>query len=309
MKNILLVFAASFVLCSCKHDDTLALQSPDKTEISSNNPGILVSNDFPTAYPPFVKQDLYISSGYLDVDYGAASNVAISATTGIGYYYNNNERPSLAMASTGGFIYSIVQYGNSSIPFARLKRFNPISGDYGELGPTEWVNLDAMTAWGSLYAVQGGTLWKVNPSNGLRTPFSAYPTGWDGTEAMTALDNFLYAVQGGTLWRVNLVNGSVSSYSAYPAGWEGTEAMAATNGGIFAVQGGTLWKVSAINGSVAPFSAYPEGWGGTKAMAAKNGFLYIVQGGVMWKVSTFNGSVQQLGSFPWNLVTAMTALN
>ncbi len=309
MKNILLVFTTFFVLYSCKREDAFLQQSVDKNELMSNNPGTLISNDFPTAYPPFVKQDLYLARGYLDFSQTIGSSIAISAATGIGYYYNINERPVIAMASTGGFIYSIVQAGNINIPSAALKKFHPTSGEYETLGATDWGYLDAMTAWGSLYAVQGGTLWKVNPSNGSRTPFSAYPSGWDGTEAMTALDNFLYAVQGGTLWRVNLINGFVSGYSAYPDGWGGTEAMAATNSGVFVVQGGTLWKVSTLNGSVAPFSAYPTGWDGTEAMAAKNGFLYIVQGGTMWKVSTFNGSVIPLGSYPWNQINTMTALN
>ncbi len=304
MKNILPLIAMLFIVCSCKRQEILVPQPAQKDgaammPVRQPEPSIS-ARDLPAPYPPFIPQDLYVGRGY--------GTLAISSVSGTGYFFNPDQPPNIAMASTGGSIYSIIEAGNTySQP--SLYRLNPTSGAFTELSSV-WANTDAMTAWGGfLYAIQGGTLWRVTASSGARAPFSAYPYGWEGTEAMAALDNFMYAIQGGTLWRVNLVNGSVSTYSAYPNGWGGTEAMAATNGGVFAVQGGTLWRVSTSNGSVAPFGAFPEGWGGTLAMTARSGFLYIVQGGVMWKVSTFNGSVAQLGTVSWNGTTAMTALN
>jgi hypothetical protein len=243
-----------------------------------------------------VPEELYIGkTNYL---------YAVDSTTGSGYKLNPDQPFTVAMASTGGFIYLILDSSHS-----RLYKVTPSTGAYNEVSPgASWPNTDAMTALGGyVYAVQGGTLWRVSGSNGLVEPFSDYPDGWSGTEAMAAVGGMIYAVQGGTLWRVNVSNGDVSPFSDYPDGWAGTEAMGAYGSYVYAVQGGTLWRVNVANGSVAPFSNYPDGWAGTAAMTARDGYIFAVQAGTLWKVNTLGGGVSQVGSLSWAGTTAMAA--
>ena len=150
---------------------------------------------------------------------------------------------------------------------------------------------------GKIFGVAYGQLWKSDPSAPASyAPFGPYGTGWEGTEAMAALNGYLYAIQGGTLWRIKGSDGSVVTFSDYPDGWSGTEAMAATDGYIYAIQGGTLWRISASSGAVAPFSDYPDGWSGTQGMTAKDGRLFVMHDGTLYKIITSAGSVAQLGS-------------
>jgi hypothetical protein len=316
MKKILFVFLAFSFLYSCSDIDRSIPPDVVKTDeirisIGRKIPSLDAARpNLPSPNPPFTAQDLYIG-----VQFGTA---AISGVNGNGYYYNRDQPNNIAMASTGGSVYSIItgdtySTGNPNL-ISTLYRLNPTTGGYTNLGAqwgSQWnaTKTDDMTAWnGWLYAIQGGTLWRVNPSNGAKSQFSQYPTGWEGTEAMTALDGFLYAIQGGTLWRVNIGTGAVSSFSQYPDGWQGTEGMAATNGGIFIVQGGTLWRVG-TNGTVAPYSQFSTGWQGTLAMTSRNGVVYIIQGTALWSVNTFSQAVAQVGNVDWAGSTAMTARN
>jgi hypothetical protein len=316
MKKILIFSYLLFLLYSCSDEDKGVVPDVIKKEEFRLSTGRKIPRldiarpNLPSPNPPFTPQDLYIG-----VDFGTA---AISAATGNGYYYNRDQPNNIAMASTGGSIYSIItgdtySTGNPNL-ISTLYRLNPSTGGYTNLGAvwgSQWnsTKTDDMTAWnGWLYAIQGGTLWRVNPNNGTKTQFSQYPLGWQGTEAMAALDGFIYAIQGGTLWRVTISTGAVSKFSQYPDGWQGTEGMAATNGGIFIVQGGTLWRVG-TNGTVAPYSQYSTGWQGTLAMTARNGVVYVIQGTSLWSVNTFNQSVAQVGNINWSGTTAMTSRN
>lgn len=250
--------------------------------------------------PLAVPEELYIGkSNYL---------YAIDSTSGSGYLLNADQPYTIAMASTGGFIYLVLD--NIYFPQnKRLYKVNPSTGAYTEVSPgRSWANTEAMTALnGYVYVVEGGTLWRVNGSNGAVEPFSDYPDGWGGTEAMAAVAGAIFAIQGGTLWAVNVSNGDVAPFSAYPDGWAGTEAMAAHGLDLYAVQGGTLWRVNLLYGFVTPFSAYPNGWEGTTAMTARDGHVFAVQAGVLWKVNTSNGGVSQVGSLSWTGTTAMAA--
>lgn len=245
--------------------------------------------------------DLYISKG------SPSSIYAIYGNSGTGFLFDgpSDGITDRKMASRGGLVYTVF----TSCCAQNLWSINVNTRFYTELyGASSWYGINALTALGSyLYAVQGGTFWRINPSGiGSREPFSNYPLNWENTEAMAAISNSIYTIQGGTLWKTT-TNGTVSTFSQYPTGWGGTEAMAATNGGVFVVQGGTLWRVDINNGNVVPYSHYPTGWSGTTVMTAKDGFLYIIQGGVIWKVSTFNQSVIQLGNLSWTGTNTMTA--
>lgn len=246
--------------------------------------------------------DLYISKGSPSTVY------AIYGNTGDGFVFDGSsyQITDRKMASRGGLVYTVF----SSCCAQNLWSVNVNTRFYTELsGASSWYGINALTALGSyLYAVQGGTFWRINPTGtGSRAPFSQYPLNWENTEGMAAIASNVYTIQGGTLWRTNTINGTVSAFSAYPTGWGGTEAMAATNNGVFVIQGGTLWRVDINSGSVVPYSQYPTGWSGTVAMTAKDGFLYAVQGGVLWKVNTFNGAVAQLGNLSWAETNTMTA--
>jgi hypothetical protein len=316
MKKTIMMLLSGFLYYSCSNIVELPSKASKSDVINKSERGISTPNGrsttrpvLPAPSPPFTAQDLYLGV--------FAGTAAISPSNGSGYFFREWQPDNIVMTSTGGLFYSVIagRYGvtgsQSNLP--TLYKFNPWTGTNTDLSSpygTTWDNTDALTAWnGWLYAIQGGTLWRIETNLGQRNMFSQYPQGWAGTEAMAALDNFLYAIQGGTLYRVNIGNGSVSSFSQYPSGWGGTEGMAATNGGVFIVQGGTLWRVSTSNGSVAPFSAFPTGWEGTLAMTAKNGIVYIAQGSSLWTVNTFNGSVAQLGTNDWSSTTAMTARN
>ena len=303
MKTIYFLSFICLVLISCSE----SLMIEPKEEVIDTSKEIWITSglkkgnssarpSLPSNSYPYIPQDLYVGEDY--------STIAINSVTGSGYYYNVDQPNNLAMASTGGNIYSIIASTISST--STLYRLNP-AGGYTDLG--YWTDAHVMTANGSyLYIVSGATLYKVNASTGSRTPFSAYPNGWEGTVAMASTGNYLYAVQGATMYRVDLSNGSVGTFSAYPDGWAGTTTMAATGGYIYAVQGATMYKVSS-GGAVTTFSAYPNGWAGTKAMTAKNGYVYAAQDNSLWKVSTSNGSVNQIGSLTsWTGVTAMTEL-
>jgi hypothetical protein len=289
-KTILPLLCAAVIFYSCSESElvtgnsTVALDRQGNTQLA-------------TAAASYVPEELYIAKGW--------QLFAIDQNTGAGYTYVSDNAEMPVMASTGGYIYT-VNYGN-------MLKINPTAYPIPDPGTppfgTGWGGTEAMTALGSyVYAVQGGTLWRVNAGDGATIPFSDYPNGWDGTEAMTAIGSYLYAVQGGTLWRVNLSNGDVEPFSDYPTGWDGTEAMTAYGSYIYAVQGGTLWSVNVNNGDVTPFSNYPTGWDGTLAITARDGHLYAVQGSSLWKVNISTESVAQLGNGAWDRTTSMTAL-
>jgi hypothetical protein len=308
MKKVFYTVSLSVLFLSCQNEEFIKNQDVNNLEqkevlaSTSQEPQSSFSSriKLPRPNPPFYAEGLYIGE-----DHAIA---AVNTSTGSGYFYNPDQPSNIAMASTGGFVYSLITDDQrfSSGTLYKINVTGVSDNHWTNLGV--WPNTRVMAAYGNyLYVVQETTLYRINANDGSSAPFSNYPTGWDGTSAMTAIDNHLYAIHAGTLYRVNLTNGSVTNFSAYPDGWEGTGAMAATNGAVFVVQGGTLWKVTISNGSVAPFSAYPTGWEGTRAMTAKDGYLYAVQGNALWKVNTFNGNVAKLGNISWTGVTAMTA--
>lgn len=179
---------------------------------------------------------------------------------------------------------------------------------------TSWDQTEAMAGIGGfVYSVTAGSLYRINPNDQSAAFFSDFPSGWAGTEAMTALNasliDYLYIVQGGTFWRVTVANGDIVPYSAYPNGWSGTEAMAAYGNYVYAIQAGTLYRIHATNGTVESFSDYPEGWSGTEAMTASWNHLYVVQGGTLWRINLSNGDVAPFSDYPdgWTGTEAMTA--
>ncbi len=179
------------------------------------------------------------------------------------------------------------------------------------------VNLtDAMTGLGSnVYCINDGTLWRTYLFGGkslyqARSLCSNYPTGWNGTEAMTSVSlgfpiytDFLFAIQGGTLWVVNLNNGSVAPFSRYPYGWEGTQTMAVLNGYLFVIQGGEFWRVSISSGDVVSLGG---GWSGPTTMTSLGGYIFTVQGGKLWRTETNGNTILFNGNFDWNGVTQLT---
>jgi len=165
---------------------------------------------------------------------------------------------------------------------------------------------DAMASLrGFVYEVVNGQLNRVDVTTGAVTPFSDYPTAWQGTQAMTALGDSLYIIQLDTLYRVH-ANGAVEPFSNYPTAWQGTEAMAATGDSLYIVQNGTMYRVR-NDGAVWAFGDYADNWAGTKAMAAKDGVVYGVQEDALWSLQVSNGSVAEVGNQSWPATSAMVA--
>jgi hypothetical protein len=131
---------------------------------------------------------------------------------------------------------------------------------------------------------------------------------WDGTEAMTALGNYLYIVSASTMWRVDKRTGEAAPFGDYAPYWAGTVAMAAVGDGVYAVQADTLYKLNVNNGSVSLFGEDPTTWAGTESMAATGDGVYAVTQGAFWKVNINNGRVNWMGN-DWAGTPAMTAKN
>jgi hypothetical protein len=300
-KTLLCALSVALVILGCQENETI---KPVKEQEQSNqfpvSEGLTEkltdeqrqrsSARIATTYVP---EELYINNGY--------EMKAIDYNTGTGYTYYHDNSPFVAMASTNGFIFGIA--------YGELWRSDPTTNaSYTPFGPygTGWGGTEAMTALGSyVYAIQGGTLWRVSASNGAVAAFGDYSDGWAGTEAMTAIGSYIYAVQGGTLWRVNTSSGAVSTFSNYPNNWAGTVAMAATGSYVYAVQGGVLWRTNTSSGAISTLGT--GSWPSTAAMTAKDGYVFIVDSGLLWKVNTTTGAISQLGSLSWPYTMSMTA--
>ena len=71
-------------------------------------------------------------------------------------------------------------------------------GDYREID-SGYTDTRAMAALdGSLWIVDGGTLWRVETDGS----YTEIDSGYTDTRGMAALDGSLWIVDGGTLWRV-----------------------------------------------------------------------------------------------------------
>lgn len=161
---------------------------------------------------------------------------------------------------------------------------------------SNWGGTEVMTNLnGSIYAVQGGKLWKTSTSGSS----SDLGGGWGGTEAMCSLGGYIFAVHGGKLYKTSASGQSTATAS----GWGGTEAMESLGGYVFAVQGGKLWKVG-VSGKGAQECG--SGWGGTEAMARVGSYIYAVQGGKLWRFGVSGKNSQNMGS-GWGGTKAMAS--
>lgn len=229
----------------------------------------------------FTPEELYISEDN--------ALYAIDNSTGAGYVFNSDSPWTYAMASTNGYVYSVLN--NVYFPANRwLEKINPSTGVYSDLTPgIYWPNTNILTAVGGyLYAVDGSTLWKINATTGSRATLGS--RNWTGAEAMAALGSYVYIVDDGSLWRVNTSTGSASTFGT--GSWSGIPAMAATGSYIYAVDDGQLWRVNVNTASIATFGNGT--WNSTVAMTALSGYIYAVDAGQLWKVNTSSAVISLL---------------
>ncbi|HEU4412633.1 MAG TPA: hypothetical protein VFS43_45740 [Polyangiaceae bacterium] len=171
-----------------------------------------------------------------------------------------------------------------------------------------YMNVMASTG-GYIYGVLSDHFYRINPDpNSGPGGYVSLGSGWQGSEAMAALSNFVYTVQGGELWKTNGLTGDTVHFGA---SWAGTEALTAglvsfvsvSVPYVFGVQGGSLWAVNANNGAVVSLGS---GWEGTEAMTFGNGYLFIAQGDALWRYRVASGVTTMIEGYGWSGTEAMT---
>jgi len=98
-------------------------------------------------------------------------------------------------------------------------------------------------AAGRLFAVDGGTLYAVDPDSG---GWQELTSGWR-PRAMVGVGDHLYLFEdSGSLCRVAAGTGE---YEDLAGGWSGISAAAATGGHLFAVASGSLYEIDPATGA------------------------------------------------------------
>jgi hypothetical protein len=145
----------------------------------------------------------------------------------------------------------------------RLWRMNDAAnnGTYAMVNNTNWSGTSSMTSLGaSLYVIQNGTLYKVNPTNGSRVVLGT-SGDWSGDTRMTIQTwggglaaAKLYIVQGSTLHSVNPSTGAYTVIGSV-GWWPATTTMFCDSSGAFTsdlyiVDDARLYRVDSVGNYV-----------------------------------------------------------
>jgi hypothetical protein len=102
----------------------------------------------------------------------------------------------------------------------------------------------------------------ITVNDELEVEWDSLGTGWEATEAITAMDGYVYIAQGGKLWKIDADSGAKTILTSE---WGGTVAMTNYNGFIYSVQSGKLWRTDPATGLSVVLSS---GWDHVQTMTA-----------------------------------------
>jgi hypothetical protein len=138
--------------------------------------------------------------------------------------------------------------------------FDPSTQAPGTTPESELVsqNTSGVTVNGELESDTTG----ITVNDDLEIEWDSLGTGWEDSEAITAMDGYVYIVQGGNLWKIDAASGTTAVLAVERGG---TVAMTNYNGSIYSVQAGKLWRTDPATGLSIVLSS---GWDQVQTMTA-----------------------------------------
>lgn len=172
-----------------------------------------------------------------------------------------------------------------------LMRYHKITGASRELG-SNYELIDFLTMYdGSIYAVQWGYLFRINPGNGMATQVG--PRKWFGASAMTEINGNLIIVNGNSIYRVSPQSGISTVLNAYE--FSGCGHLIACNGKLWVLYGPKIYSIDPATGVSSVLPAYKM-WEADSRLAAISNQLYVLHRGVLSRISQSSGELTTIST-------------